>query len=138
MAELGRPLKFKTVKELQKKIDEYFAERDSKRLPYTVSGLALALDTNRQTLLEYQGEVAGREKKDPGYADTIKRAKLKCEEYAESMLYLGKNAAGPIFNLKNNYGWKDEKQLKQTGDFTHHLADLPDDELQRLAAEGEG
>ena len=85
----GRPLKFKSVKELQQKIDAYFAEcdphwveegawvqaRDDKRkliydadglpvqtwkvsmvktkqIPYTITGLALALDTTRETLLD--------------------------------------------------------------------------------------
>jgi hypothetical protein len=38
------------------------------------------------------------------YSDTVKRAKLKCENYAEMHLFNGKNGVvGAIFNLKNNY-----------------------------------
>lgn len=77
--------------------------------PYTITGLALALDTTRQTLLEYEGEVPGREKANPKFADTIKEAKLKCELYIEEGMMKGTVPPAPgIFNLKNNYEWKDE------------------------------
>ena len=142
----GRPLKFKSVKKLQEKIDAYFAECDphmeeiaewleardasgkllkdnnglsyltevthkvmTKQIPYTITGLALSLGVTRQTLLEYEGEVEGREKKDPRYADTIKDAKTKIENFNEQMLY-GPSPTGTIFNLKNNYGWKDKTE----------------------------
>ena len=136
----GRPLKFKTVKELEEKIDAYFKscweqkidmwgnpvfvkDKDGKKTdekvmvqsrPYTITGLAVALGTSRQTLLEYQGEVDGRgENLDPEFADAIKRAKEMCHEFAESALFKG-NAAGPIFNLKNNYGWKEKTEVDLT------------------------
>jgi len=119
----GRPLKFKTVEELQKKIDAYFdscwEEREEKDgngdvfkrykvqiTPYTITGLALALDTTRETLMDY-------EEKD-GYSDTIKMAKLRCQNFAEQQLFTGKNAAGPIFALKN-YGWRDKIENELTG-----------------------
>lgn len=137
----GRPLKFKTVKELEDKIDAYFAEcdphvvevekiketRDEKtgevkrtkikdfvmteQIPYTITGLALALDASRETLLEYEGEVAGREKKDPGYAYAVKKAKLRCQNFAEQFLFSGKHPTGAIFNLKNNHNWQDKSQV---------------------------
>ena len=130
----GRPLKFKSVKELQEKIDAYFAECDphivekevidvvrekgkwirdevvtrkfmTEQIPYTITGLALALGTTRDLLLDY-------EEKDQ-FSDTIKEAKNKCHNFAERKLF-ETNATGPIFNLKNNYGWKDktEQDLK--------------------------
>ncbi len=110
----GRPLKFKTEKELRLKIDKYFKDCAKNEKPLTITGLALSLDTNRQTLLGYEGEVEGREKKDPKYVDTIKRAKMMCENYAEEFLYNGKNVVGAIFNLKNNYGWKDKSETDLT------------------------
>jgi len=116
MAKVGRPLKFKTVKGLKTKITKYFKECEEKKKPLTITGLALALDTNRQTLLEYEGEVEGREKKDPLFADTIKKAKLMCENFAEERLFSGGTVAGVIFNLKNNYGWKDESKVEHSGD----------------------
>lgn len=118
----GRPLKFQTVDELRQQIDAYFAECDKHTrpfvtkegeviqvpdpIPYTITGVAMALDTTRQGLLNY-------EERDE-YYDTIKNAKLKCENYAERQLFSGKNATGPIFNLKNNYGWVDKQEVDQT------------------------
>ena len=127
---VGRPPKYKTVEELQKLIDRYFRScwtqkldmfgapifiKDSKgkktdkkvvvqSRPYTIVGLAIAIGTTRETLLDY-------EKKDE-FSDTIKRAKQMCHGYAEESLYMGKNPTGAIFNLKNNYGWKDKTEVE--------------------------
>lgn len=123
----GRPLKFKTVQELENKINEYFllcephvASKQTvkdgevvevnyitEQKPYTITGLALHLGTNRQTILNYQ------EKEE--FFDTIKRAKDKCEKYAEEYLYVGKNQTGGIFNLVNNYGWENKSRTELTG-----------------------
>ena len=103
--ETGRPMKFKSNEELKEKIDKYFADCDEKGKPYTVSGLAVALGTTRRTLLDY-------EEKDE-FFHTIKNAKAKIEAYNEEMLY-NKNipTTGVIFNLKNNYGWKDKQEIE--------------------------
>jgi hypothetical protein len=143
----GRPLKFKTVKDLQEKIDAYFADCDphpeevttfkwnkveeeykdvngknrtrkiedrtlppveltewriTDQQPYTITGLANFLETSRETLINYE--------KREEFFDTIKAAKGKIEQYWENQL-LGAHATGPIFNLKNNYGWVDQSQL---------------------------
>lgn len=87
---------------MQEQIDNYFRTCDEKGDPYLITGLALALDTTRETLLDYE------DKED--YSDTIKKAKLKCQSYTEKHLYSGKNATGAIFSLKNNYGWKDKTE----------------------------
>lgn len=102
----GAPQKFKTPEEMQKQIDMYFLECDEKEDPYTITGLALALDTTRETLLDY-------EKDNPKFAefsDTIKKAKLKCQNYAEKRLFGQGQCAGVIFNMKNNYNWKDKTE----------------------------
>lgn len=100
--------KFKSVRQLQNAIDKYFKECDEKEKPYTVSGLAYALDTNRQTLLNY-------EEKFPEFVDTIKSAKAKIEAFNEEKLY-DRNVptVGVIFNLKNNYDWKDKQEIEST------------------------
>lgn len=108
----GHPLKWKTPEELQQKIDEYFAACDVKGEPYTICGLALALGTTRETLLEYEKSVSGRR---VVYADIVKKAKLRCQHYAELQLFKAKNPAGVIFNLKNNYGWRDTQAFEHTG-----------------------
>lgn len=127
----GRPRKFKSAKEMQQAIDNYFEScysmqyvRDGKGNilfdenehplkekvqvePFTITGLALALDTNRQGLLNYQNLY------EPEFFDTILRAKAKIENYAEKQLFLAKSANGPAFNLKNNYGWVDRQEVEQ-------------------------
>ena len=100
----GRPLKFKSVKELQKKIDAYFASCKKDKEPLTITGLALALDTSRETLMEY-GE---REE----FVDTIKKAKLKIE-HAYELRNIKRENAGDIFALKN-FGWKDKTESDVT------------------------
>jgi hypothetical protein len=50
---VGRPLKFKTPKEIEDKANEYFNMCDEKGKPYTITGLAIALDTDRKTLINY-------------------------------------------------------------------------------------
>lgn len=103
----GRPPKFKTRKKLQENIEAYFKERfydeegklREKPLPVTVSGLAYYLGfKDRHSIADYQ-------KKDK-FTATIKEAKLRIEQYLEEKL-LGNNVAGVIFNLKNNFKWKD-------------------------------
>lgn len=116
----GQPKKYKTVEELQEKIDAYFTKQDIKysdRLVpvYGVVGLASFLGVDRETLLNYG--------KDEEYFGTIKAAKVKIESISEERLIAGEgNVTGVIFNLKNNYGWKDASQQEITGkdgkDFT--------------------
>lgn len=105
----GRPLKFESLESLKDDIDSFFSECDADEDPYTITGLALALGTCRQTLLNY-------EERDE-FLDTIKQAKLKCENYAEKRLFKDGKPTGAIFALKN-YGWVDrsEHDLLVAGD----------------------
>ncbi len=103
---MGRPRKFATPEILQDLIDKYFADCDEKKKPYTITGLALALDTTRETLLDYRNKSEFAE-----YSDSIKKAKQKCQNYAEECLFAGKNVAGVIFNMKNNYKWVDKQEV---------------------------
>ena len=106
----GRPLKFKSAEELQKKIDEYFEScfeldekwKKVKIKAFTVVWLALYLWVDRVTLLNY-------EDKSDEFFSTIKRAKAKVEEDIENWILTNKyNSAAWIFNLKNNFWWKDK------------------------------
>lgn len=119
----GRPLKYKTVKELQDRINEYFDYCDNKikdvyvrgagdtisvsqPAPYTMAGLAYYLGLSRQALLEYRGR--GK------YGDAIKAARRKIEwSVEEGMLSSNGVVAGHIFNAKNNFGWKDKTEVDQ-------------------------
>lgn len=104
----GRPLKFQSVEELQKQIDEFFADCDAKKEPYTITGLALALDTTRKSLCEYEE----REE----FSNAIKKAKARVENYAEKKLYAGM-PTGPIFALKN-FGWQDKLETENKNTHT--------------------
>lgn len=108
---LGRPKKYERVEDMEEAIEKYFAEQDKKGMPYTVSGLALALDMTRETLLRYE--------ENDIFSDTIKRAKQKIEEYVETRLFVSGIATGVIFNLKNNFGWKDKQEIEQNGEMNN-------------------
>ncbi len=121
----GQPLKFATVEELEQKIQQYFAslcyiEETTGRTVYhtapTMTGLAEELDTSREVLSSYSEK--------NGYADSIRKAKLKCERYAEEQLFTNPRTAGVIFNMVNNYGWQNRYnqdstiQVQQTNTIT--------------------
>lgn len=115
----GRPLKFKTPEELEKRIEEYFKyAKDNMEVP-TVSGLAWFLGTNRQCLLRYQEEDNDLLKSVPDdvkgmFRDTVKQAKARIEAGYEQALFSKNSAVGAIFTLKNNYGWVDKQEVEQT------------------------
>lgn len=99
----------------------------TKQKPYTVTGLACWLDTDRELLLNYQRR--------EGFSEIIERAKTKIEAFWETALWDEKvNTQGVIFNLKNNWGWKDRVEVvereMETG-FEH----LTDEELQEKLEE---
>jgi len=98
------PLKFKTPEELRERIESYWKNCEEKEEPITISGLAVWLDTNRQTLVNYN--------KSQPYFDIIKKARAICEAFLEkAMLGRKYNVIGAIFTLKNNYGWTDKKEV---------------------------
>lgn len=99
----GRPKKYTDVEVMQEKIDLYFENCKAEGRPYTITGLALALDLDRKSLLNYS--------EDDKFFHTIKKAKEKVEAYAEERLYES-NVTGVIFNLKNNFGWKDKTEVE--------------------------
>lgn len=103
----GRPPKYTEAEEMQKKIDKYFIECDLNKKPYTITGLGLALDMSRQDLINYS--------KKEKFFDTIKKAKMRVENYLEERLINDSSATGIIFNLKNNYGWKDKQENVNVG-----------------------
>ena len=124
MAKTGRPKKYTEVEIMQQKINEYFKKCDKDNEPYTVTGLCLALDICRDTLLEYS--------KDKRFSDTIKKAKLKVENYLEKHLITDSSTTGIIFNLKNNFGWKDKQELEHSGNINNPFEGLSIEELRQL------
>ncbi|MDP4147375.1 MAG: terminase small subunit [Bacillota bacterium] len=145
---IGRPLKFKTVEEMSNKINHYFDsitithkltdtivdEYDSEGKPVrtheepklnnageqieyieyierpSILAMCRHIGIHRDNLLEYE--------KKEDYHDTIKAAKSRIEEYVEQQLYRKDQVTGIIFNLKNNFGWKDKTEVETSGETT--------------------
>lgn len=132
----GRPMKYKDINVLNKLIDEYFDKCDREERPYTVSGLALHLDTDRQTLLNWQTEERYfkelSEEDNKRLVDTIKKAKQRIEGYAEEQLFRKTNVTGIIFNMKNNWNWADKQEIVNVGENKVDLSGLSKEEIQDL------
>lgn len=133
----GRPLKFKTPEDLERKCEEYlescFEDKPvmgkdgwpikdengcavmerTQITPITVSGLAVALDTDRITLLRYEKDevISVNEEQRKRFSNTVKKYKAICERFAEEQLYKLRNPAGAIFSLKNNWQWVDKTEF---------------------------
>jgi len=120
----GRPVKWDNPDDMQKVIDAYFLDCDKRMKtvllkngevkkaalprPYTVQGLALALNLTVEGLWEYG--------KKEGFSDTIKTAKSIIEENKLIHLLDGDGyGPGYIFDLKNNYKWTDKQQHEISG-----------------------
>lgn len=148
----GRPPRFETPEQLEQLVDEYFASCDPhivkvkvKRLkeddshywaeteemsqpkPKTITGLAQFLEVDRKTLFNYETDR-------PEFFPTITRAKTICEAYAEAQLFVGRNANGASFSLKNNYGWIDKSVVDNTNRNVKDELDEIDDQKAEVAA----
>ena len=102
MSERGKPPKYKSAQEMQGKIDDYFMYNEEQEEPLTITGLALHLGfESRQSIYDYE--------KSGDYSYTIKRARLRIENFAEKKLF-GVSPTGAIFALKN-FGWRDKQEI---------------------------
>ena len=101
MSKVGRPRIFNDVKEVEEKINAYFNYCEEKEKPYTMSGLAYYLGISRQTLVNYSNQ--------DQFFDTIKKARDRVQmQLEENALSNKANPTFTIFNLKNNFDWKDK------------------------------
>jgi len=128
----GRPLKFKTPEELQKKIDEYFKSRYRKvyiqktgeflkdpetneyiyeqHRPMTIASLAVFLGTNRQTLINYTNKQE--------YFDTVTRAKDIVEGWNSEALFDKDKHKGASFSATNNFKYNNSSKIEHAGNLT--------------------
>jgi hypothetical protein len=108
-------------KVLRDEWEEYDRRFMTDQIPYTITGLALELDTSRETLLDYESGKYDNpefgEELTANFSDTIKKAKLKIHSYAERRLD-GNNPTGTIFSLKNNFNWVDKTEVDANVDHT--------------------
>lgn len=117
---MGRPFKFTDPDKLDMQIEEFFNDcKENKRIP-TVTGLAVYLDTDRLTLLNYENCIDNPAYEELDYdvkvhlINSIKRAKQRVESEYEQALFNKNSAVGAIFTLKNNYKWVDKQEIEQT------------------------
>lgn len=100
----GRPKIYNNVEDIERDIDIYFKDCNKRKRPYTMSGLAHALNMDRRSLVNYSN--------DEKFFLTIKKAREKVEQQLEENALMGKgNSTFTIFNLKNNFGWKDKIEV---------------------------
>ena len=138
----GRPKKY-TKKTLEAAVEGYFASIsrkvqavDGSRRPLyndagepirvteyvrppTVSGLCLYLGIDRSTWQNYADR-----KLHPELAGIAAAAKMRMEAYLEEeLLTREKNVQGLIFNLQNNYGWREKREVELGGETRQAVAD---------------
>jgi hypothetical protein len=96
----GQPPKYKSVDQLASKVNEYFADCESKKNTPTTYGLALYLGfCDRQSLYDYKSR--------PEYSCLIKSAIDRIGSFHEARLSQAQ-CVGSIFWLKN-HNWKDNQ-----------------------------
>lgn len=100
---------------MQPLIDEYF--RTTAPRYQTITGLAIALDTDRVTLVNYENR--------DEFLTAVKRAKTRVE-HAYEMTLRERGSAGDIFGLKN-FGWTDkhETDITSGGDKISFVNEVP-------------
>lgn len=77
-------------------------------VPPSAGALCLFLGLTRKTWADYcDGE------KNPQFLNSTTRARARMESYLEQeLISRPKSVQGVIFNLQNNYGWKDKKEVE--------------------------
>lgn len=106
----GRPLTFESAEQLEEAIERYFAEDayigegEDRTYAPTMAGLALSCGVDRKTITNYSNK--------DEFFPTIKKARARIEAHLETRLY-GSAVTGVIFNLKNNFDWKDKQDVTQ-------------------------
>lgn len=129
----GRPKKY-TAKQFREAVEAYFARlrtivpmldplgenlldvngdpivRTVYTIPPTISGLCLALGIDRSTWQNYADP-----EQNPKHAPVCEDVRLRIEAYLEEQLLTReKSLQGIIFNLQNNYGWRERHEHAQT------------------------
>lgn len=128
---MGRPKKY-TDKTFEEAVEQYFKSISGMRqarnglgqpilndegepimvrvyaVPPTISGLCLFLGIDRSTWQNY-----GDAENEPKKAKVVMAARARIEAYLEEQLLTReKSVQGIIFNLQNNYGWKNKTEVE--------------------------
>ena len=123
---MGKPPQYTDVELFSNNCDEYFDICDRENRPYTIPGLAYHLGfIDRHAVINYQGK--------PDFAATVKKARMRIERQRIEKLVSGQGSCpGQIFDLKNNFDYKDKSEVDQnskisfedsTLEFLKHVTD---------------
>lgn len=141
----GRPLAYQSASELEAAVNAYFADCDSKIInkqvvqkgiivevptptPYTMAGLARALNVDRMTLIRY-GDVDNR----PEYCGIIAQARKKIEESNVTLALVGCHESRiAALNLTSNYGYGDRVDIDLTN---REVSTLEDEQADQIVEE---
>ena len=111
----GCPAKYNSLEELETLMLEYFSEVKQEKSHPTITGLALKLWVDRQTISDYA-------KKDM-FAPAIRQAKQFILNYTEQLiLSKDKFTPGQIFYLKNNYKNDYKDKIEVEGNLNHSIS----------------
>lgn len=98
----GKPPYYTDPTKLQEACDNFFIECDEKKIPATITGLALSLGfCTRKSLLDYAEKIE--------FVNIIKKARLRVECEYEKRLSAN-SPTGAIFALKN-MDWQDRSEF---------------------------
>ena len=76
-------------------------------MPPTVGGLCQFLGIHRSTWAEYCDH-----EEHPEFSDTTTRARGRLRAYLEQQLLVRKDVKGIIFDLQNNHGYSEKRQVE--------------------------
>lgn len=89
----------------------------------TRQGICLALGISKDTWENYRDAMQADTY--PGFADVCARAELRIEAYlAEEVTQRRGNVNGIVFNLQNNYGWREKKDITVHDSVEKYLTQL--------------
>ena len=116
--------------------DDIRHSKDFKPIPYTMPGICYYLGySSRHALTAIENNTNGMKQ----LSNTAKRARLRIEAQRNEYMLMGKvKEVSGIFDLKNNFGWKDDRQLviDQTLTINNTLDDKQlDDRIKLLLGE---
>lgn len=80
--------------------------------PPSLTGLCLYLGIDRATFSRYGTYDPEHPEESEKFCNTVTRARGRVEAYLESRLEDKSAARGAIFNLQQNFGWKERKELE--------------------------
>lgn len=152
MAKVGRPMVYKSAKALKDAVERYFnsisrtatvtdpmgepllndngEELQTIRYvrPPALSSLCLALGIDKKTWINY-----GDPDLHPDFAPIVSWARGFMEAYLEEELNTRDKVSGIIFNLTNNYGWRQKNEV-ELGEETRKVASPTLSLSEKLAA----